>query len=45
MATVAVYESPVLREQFGAKGRDIVLGEFDEEIVIEKTLNVYQGLI
>lgn len=38
-------ESPVLREQFGAKGRDIVLGEFDEEIVIEKTLNVYQGLI
>jgi glycosyltransferase involved in cell wall biosynthesis len=33
-----------LREQFGKKGREIVLSEFDEKIVIEKTLGVYEDL-
>jgi glycosyltransferase involved in cell wall biosynthesis len=36
--------SPELREQFGQKGREIVLAEFDERIVIEKTLGVYGDL-
>ncbi len=33
-----------LRERFGKKGRDIVLAEFDERIVIERTLAVYAML-
>ena len=34
-----------LREEFGKAGRDIVLREFDESIVIAKTFDVYRELI
>jgi glycosyltransferase involved in cell wall biosynthesis len=33
-----------LRERFGRRGREIVLAEFDERIVLEKTLGVYEEL-
>ena len=33
-----------LRERFGRRGREIVLAEFDEKIVLEKTLGVYGEL-
>jgi glycosyltransferase involved in cell wall biosynthesis len=33
-----------LREKMGAAGRRIVLEEFDEEIVIGRTMEVYQAL-
>ena len=36
---------PSLRQQYGAAGRDIVLGEFDEKIVLDKTFDVYRGLM
>jgi glycosyltransferase involved in cell wall biosynthesis len=35
----------ILREQFGQAGRKIVLGEFDETIVLAKTRAVYQEII
>ena len=34
-----------LRIQFGKAGREIVLKEFDESIVIDKTLSIYDELI
>ena len=33
-----------LRERFGRRGREIVLAEFDEKIVLAKTLGVYEEL-
>ena len=33
-----------LREKFGRRGREIVLAEFDERIVLERTLEVYEEL-
>ena len=33
-----------LRVRFGRRGREIVLGEFDEVTVLEKTLGVYEEL-
>ncbi len=33
-----------LREKFGRRGREIVLAEFDEKIVLERTLDVYDEL-
>ena len=33
-----------LREKFGRRGREIVRAEFDERIVLEKTLGVYGEL-
>lgn len=38
-------ESPELRRQFGRKGREIAIAQFAEEIVIQKTLNIYRGLL
>ena len=35
---------PDLCERFGRRGREIVLAEFDEKIVIDKTLQVYKEL-
>jgi glycosyltransferase involved in cell wall biosynthesis len=35
---------PELREAFGRRGREIVLAEFDEQIVIKKTMGVYEEL-
>ena len=34
-----------LRQAFGKQGRKIVLAEFDEKIVIEKTVEVYDEMI
>ena len=36
--------NPELREEFGRRGREIVLAEFDEKIVIDKTLAVYEDM-
>ncbi len=33
-----------LREKFGRRGREIVLAEFDERVVLERTLEVYEEL-
>lgn len=37
--------SAELRDQLGKKGREIVLAEFDEEIVIDRTFGIYQELM
>jgi hypothetical protein len=33
-----------LRERFGRRGREIVLAEFDEKMVLDRTLEVYEEL-
>ena len=38
-------EKPAIRQRMGENGRKKVLAEFDEEIVINKTLNVYRELL
>jgi len=35
---------PALRQRFGQAGREIVLREFDEKIVLEKTFAVFREL-
>ena len=36
---------PPLREKMGKNGRQVVLEEFDESIVIKKTQNIYRELL
>lgn len=43
-ALTTLIRNPELRRAMGAKGPQIVLEEFDEEIVIRKTLELYQVL-
>jgi glycosyltransferase involved in cell wall biosynthesis len=40
-----LYENPHKRAAFGAAGREKVLREFDETIVLKKTLDVYRELM
>jgi len=35
-------DHPELRTKFGAAGREIATGQFTEEVVIQKTLDVYK---
>jgi glycosyltransferase involved in cell wall biosynthesis len=44
-ALTTLARDPELREKMGKAGRRIVLEEFDEEIVIGRTMEVYQALI
>lgn len=38
-------KDPVLRENMGARGREIAVQDFSEDLVIEKTLAVYRELL
>ena len=38
-------KSPKLREQFGRAGREIVIAEFSEDIIVKQTFNLYQNLL
>jgi glycosyltransferase involved in cell wall biosynthesis len=40
-----LHENPALRSELGAAARQRALTEFDERIVIEKTLAVYDELL
>jgi glycosyltransferase involved in cell wall biosynthesis len=40
-----LHENPILRSELGAAARQRALAEFDERIVIEKTLAVYDDLL
>ena len=43
-ALIRLFEGKKLRERFGQAGREIVLNEFDESIVLAKTWDVYKEL-
>jgi len=45
MALLKLCEDAALRRAMGARGRDIILQDFTSEIVIRKTLAVYQSLL
>ena len=34
-----------MRERFGRRGREIVLAEFDEKIVLDRTIGVYGEIL
>ena len=38
-------EDPELREKMGKKGREIVIAEFSEEIVVRQTMDLYKRLL
>jgi glycosyltransferase involved in cell wall biosynthesis len=44
-AIAMLLHNPVLREQMGARGRELVVTQFSEEQVIRETLAVYQDLL
>lgn len=44
-AIVKLVENPGLRQRFGAVGRQKVLQQFDDKIVINKTMEVYDSLM
>lgn len=44
-AIILLLKNPNLRDLYGNNGRKLVLKEFSEEIVIEKTLEVYAALL
>ncbi|MFZ5997976.1 MAG: glycosyltransferase family 4 protein [Nitrospirota bacterium] len=44
-ALLRLIENPALRQEFGAKGREIAETEFSQERVIAETLTVYQELL
>lgn len=45
LALLRLIENPTLRQEFGAKGREIAEAEFSEERVVSDTLAVYKELL
>ena len=45
VAIQKLIKSPKLREQFGRAGREIVIAEFSEDIIVKQTFNLYQNLL
>ena len=44
-AIASLLDAPALRDRMGKRGREIVMAEFSDEIVIKKTLAVYEELL
>ena len=44
-AVETLLRSPALRERYGQAGRQLVLAEFSEDLVVSQTLGIYERLL